>query len=79
MQLAAGDPMAPLAVMLLARRTDDRHRDVEGPLRDQAAEWLSYAGAAPHLHELVRVGGTLDEEERDEVFGELLPSGLRIV
>jgi hypothetical protein len=35
--------------------------------------------AALHLRELVRVGGTLDEDERGEVFGESLPSGLRMV
>ncbi len=78
MQLADGDSVAPLAVMLLARRTNDRHRDIDPPLREQVAEWLRDTGAAPHLQELVRVGGTLDAEERGEVFGESLPSGLRI-
>jgi hypothetical protein len=74
----AGDPVAPLAVMLLACRTDDRHRDIHSSLREQAAEWLRNVGAASHLQELVRVGGKLDEGERGEVFGESLPSGLRL-
>ena len=78
MKLAGGDPVAPLAVMLLARRTNDRHRDIRPPLCEQAAEWLRDVGAAPHLQELVREGGTLDEGERGEVFGESLPSGLRM-
>jgi hypothetical protein len=78
MRLAEGDSGAPLAVMLLARRTNDRHRDIDSSLREQAAKWLRDAGAAPHFQELVRVGGTLDEEERGEVFGESLPSGLRL-
>ena len=78
MQLANGDSVAPLAVMLLARRTNDRHRDMDPSLREQVAAWLRDAGAAPHLQELVRVGGTLDEGERGEVYGESLPSGLRI-
>jgi molecular chaperone DnaK (HSP70) len=78
MKLAVGDPVAPLAVMLLARRTDDRHRDIHLPLREHATKWLRDVGAASHLQELVRLGGTLDEEERGEVFGESLPSGLRM-
>jgi hypothetical protein len=78
MQLGGGDPVAPLAVMLLARRTDDRHREIQPPLCEQAAEWLHDVGAASHLQELVRVGGALDEGERGEVFGESLPSGLRM-
>jgi hypothetical protein len=78
MELADGDSVAPLAVMLLARRTNDRHRDTDPTLREQAAKWLRDTVAAPHFQELVLVGGTLDEEERGEVFGESLPSGLRI-
>jgi molecular chaperone DnaK (HSP70) len=78
MQTAVGDSVAPLAVMLLARRTDDRHRDIHLPLREQATKWLRDVEAASHLQELVRLGGTLDEGERGEVFGESLPSGLRM-
>jgi molecular chaperone DnaK (HSP70) len=78
MHLADGDPVAPLAVMLLARRTNDRHRDIDPHLREQAAEWLGVTRAPSHLQQLVRDGGTLDEEERGEVFGESLPSGLRM-
>jgi hypothetical protein len=78
LQLAAGDSVAPLSVMLLARRTNDRHRDIEPLLREQAADWLHARGAALHLQELVRIGGTLDEEESSDVFGESLPSGLRV-
>jgi hypothetical protein len=72
------DPMAHLAVMQLARRTDDRHRDVDAALRNRAAQWLQLVAAAEHLVELVRTGGSLSDEERGVVFGESLPSGLRL-
>lgn len=78
LRFAGDDPVAPLAVMLLARRTDDRHRDIDHRLRDEAAAWLQAAGAQHHLVDLIRIGGALEESERGEVFGESLPSGLRM-
>lgn len=70
--------MSDVAVMQMSRRTDDRHRDLEPALRDRIVEWLSYRHAAEHLVELVRTGGSLDEEERGVVYGESMPIGLRI-
>ena len=67
-----------IAVMQLARRTDDRYRDVSTKHRSQAIAWLEDHDAAPHLIELVRDGGQLDAEEQREVFGESLPKGLRL-
>jgi hypothetical protein len=64
--------------MQLARRTDDRHRDLAEDLRRDAADWLSDHDAPPHLIELVRGGGRLDVQEQGRVFGEALPNGLRI-
>lgn len=78
MDLATDDPIAPLVAMQLARTTGDRHRDLEQSKRDQVARWLEAKNAANHLVELVRTGGTLDEEERSQVFGESLPVGLRL-
>ena len=76
--VAADDSIAPLVVMQLARTTGDRHRDLEATSRDRAAQWLEDRKAAEHLVELVRNGGTLDHEEQSQVFGEALPSGLRL-
>jgi hypothetical protein len=67
-----------LAVMQLARRTDDRYRDLAEKLRREAVDWLSLANAPLHFVELVRTGGTLDSDEQGLVFGESLPQGLRI-
>jgi molecular chaperone DnaK (HSP70) len=75
---SSGDAASALAVMQLARRTDDRHRDVAEKLRETAAKWLHRQGAPAHFIELVRAGGLLDSEEQGLVFGESLPKGLRL-
>jgi molecular chaperone DnaK (HSP70) len=67
-----------LAVMQLARRTDDRYRDVPPRTRRDAVDWLTALDAPRHFTELVRDGGTLDSNEQGLIFGESLPKGLRI-
>lgn len=66
------------AVVQFARRTDDRYRDLPNDLRGRAADWLAETDASEHAIQLVRDGGELDSDEQDRVFGEALPSGLRI-
>jgi hypothetical protein len=72
------DPACPLAVMQLARRTEDRYRDLPEKVRREAIDWLSLNEAPRHFIELVRDGGRLDSEEEGLVFGESLPKGLRL-
>ena len=67
-----------MAVMQLARKTDDRYHDLSEAVRDQVTGWLEETKASEHLVQLVRTGGKLADEERDEVFGEALPKGLKI-
>ncbi len=67
------------AVMQIARRTDDRYRDVDEACRRQVLNWLSQQAAQPHLLTLVREAGELDADEQARVFGESLPKGLKIV
>lgn len=69
---------SPLAVMQISRRTDDRYRDVNDNVRANAAKWLKDSDASTHIIELVTQGGQLADQERDKVFGEALPKGLRI-
>jgi molecular chaperone DnaK (HSP70) len=76
---AAADSMLPLAVMEIARRTHDRCYDLPDKLRRKVLEWLAAQEVPPHFAELVRDGGTLDQEEQRMVFGETLPVGLRIL
>jgi hypothetical protein len=67
-----------LTLMQLARRTDDRCRDVPEKLRRDVLAWLGSAGAPDRFVQLVRDGGALDTEEQGLVFGESLPTGLRV-
>ena len=53
LQLDGNQPMAQLAAMQLARRTDDRHRDIGTELRRHVTDWLQQTGAAEHYGKLV--------------------------
>ncbi len=72
------EPPGRLAVMQLARRTDDRYRDLPEAQRERAATWLRGNDAPRHFLQLVEAGGRLDSEEQGLIFGEALPKGLRL-
>ncbi|MGN6547151.1 MAG: Hsp70 family protein [Aureliella sp.] len=75
--LRTGQPNSAwqLAVMLCARRTDDRYRDIDPSLRRSV---LGQLGEAPeHYRSLIEHGGQLAQEEASEIVGESLPLGLR--
>jgi hypothetical protein len=78
MDSSPGDAASALAAMQIARRTDDRYRDMPEKLRQSAAKWLQQNHAPAHFAELVLQSGTLDSEEQSLVFGESLPKGLRL-
>ena len=73
-----GDSAGSLAVMQIARKTDDRYRDLSQKQRDAAAAYLLKEDAPSHFLALVQRGGGLDREEQGLVFGESLPKGLRL-
>ena len=73
------DPIVQLALMQMARRTDDRYRDVSDSIRSNVISWLETGDARTHFVDLVRDGGTLDGDGSRLVFGESLPTGLRLV
>jgi len=77
-ELLGDDPNTQLAVMQLARRTDDRYRDLPEKARRRAEDFLIAQDARAHFVELVRRAGRLDRDEQGLVFGESLPKGLRI-
>lgn len=79
MDLGGADPSAHLAVMQMARRTDDRYRELPEKLRRKVLDWLELHEAPSHFLELVRDGGQLDNQEQGLVFGETLPKGLRLM
>ena len=76
--LCGGEPASWLAMMQIARRTDDRYRDIGEQQRDAVLGWMDRENAPQHFVELVRRGGSLDVEEQGQVFGESLPKGLRL-
>ncbi len=76
MHVASPPAMVNLALMQLARRTDDRFRDIDPGLREEVEAWLETAHAPPHYRAVVEEYAPLESEEQDEVFGESLPPGL---
>jgi hypothetical protein len=73
------DPMVPLAIMQITRKTEDRFRDVSDEIRDRAVGWLDVHNAPAHFQSLVQTAGTLEAEEQTLVFGESLPQGLQLL
>ena len=70
---------AAFAVVLTTHKTGDRYRDVSDSLRADALRFLeSVPDVKPRWLTLVRDGGSLQEDDRAEEFGESLPTGLRI-
>ena len=67
-----------LALMQLARKTDDRYRDVSAAARENVLRWLRARSIPAHFIQLVAEGGALEESEQGLIFGESLPQGLRL-
>jgi hypothetical protein len=65
--------------MQIARKTDDRYRDLTSKQRDAAVSYLTKENASSHFLALVQSGGRLDSAEQGLVFGESLPKGLQLV
>ncbi len=78
LRFARSESIGPASIMQIARRTDDRYRDLSEPRRKEAVMWLEDRNAEVHLIELVRQGGQLDAGEQQQIFGESLPIGLRL-
>jgi hypothetical protein len=62
----------------LARRCEDRERDVNEATRAQILEWLAPFPWQDRCRELVQQHTALGESEQQETFGESLPAGLII-
>jgi molecular chaperone DnaK (HSP70) len=66
------------ALMQMARHSGDRYRDLPHETACDVARWLDQHEAPARLLQLVREGGTLDEHEQQQMFGESLPKGLQL-
>ncbi len=73
MKLAAG-----LALTQIARRCQDRFRDVDDDIRERVVRELRVLGAPSHYVRLVEEGGQFDHEEQAAIFGESLPLGIEL-
>lgn len=71
------DPELNFTLMLLARFTGDRYRDLPEEARERII--ASMKAAPAHLTQLIRTGGDLVQEEKSKTFGESLPRGLRLM
>ncbi|QPK63121.1 hsp70 family protein [Methylomonas sp. LL1] len=70
---------AGFAATLLARRCDDRARDIDDDLRLWVLDKLKQAKAPASWLEMVAEFKPLDESQEKQIFGEALPPGLRLI
>jgi hypothetical protein len=75
----AAVPTLPFALVQLARKTGDRARDLGDEPRRRVVEWLERHAARAEWIRMVREVVEVDDAQRNEAFGEALPSGLRLV
>ena len=70
---------AAFAAAHIARLTGDRSRDLPEPLRQQVAEKLTDARAAPAWRTMVLEVVQLDEADERRMLGDSLPPGLKLL
>jgi molecular chaperone DnaK (HSP70) len=79
MKLPIEPETTPLALMQIARKTDDRYRDVSAAIRSKVLAWFGLRSVPSRFVQLVAEGGQLEESEQSLIFGESLPQGLRMI
>ena len=72
-------PQAGFASTLLARRCNDRARDIDEALRQTVIAKLKAAKAPASWQEMVAEYKQLDELAEKQIFGEALPPGLKLL
>ena len=77
-ELDATEPSVQLALMQMARRTHDRFHDIDDSARAMVLKELDDGDGPERFRELVETGGDLDKKEAGLVFGESLPTGLKL-
>ncbi|WGS86878.1 Hsp70 family protein [Methylomonas sp. UP202] len=70
---------AGFAAALLARRCDDRVRDIDDHLRALVQDKLKQAKAPVSWQQIVSDYIPLDEQQERQIFGEALPPGLKLL
>jgi hypothetical protein len=72
-------PQAGFAAALISRKSGDRASDIEDSLRTQIVEQLKFYKAPQSWISLVEEFKALDEKQEQQMFGEALPPGLKLV
>ena len=67
------------AIVLIARRTDDRSRDIDDAIREQAISRLMALGIAENTTQLLSKYVPPEQADAVRSFGESLPPGLEVV
>jgi DNA-K related protein/Hsp70 protein len=67
------------AIALIARRTEDRSRDIDDAIREKAISRLTVLGVEEEIIQLLSKCVPTDRADAVRSFGESLPSGLQIV
>ena len=72
-------PQIGFAATLISRMSGDRARDISDAMRQQVLEKLKLSKAPASWLEMVESVKELSEKEEKQIFGEALPSGLKLV
>ena len=75
----SSSPTVASAIALIARRTDDRSRDIDEAIRDQAISRLMALGIAEDVIPLLSKYVAPERADAVRSFGESLPPGLQLV
>lgn len=78
LKLDLSGPSAHQTLMLLARRTNDRYRDISNTKRSDIIHFMESNEAPEHLVTLVKTAGRLDQSESSGILGDSLPRGLTL-
>ena len=72
-------PQIGFAATLIARMSGDRARDISNEMRTQVLEKLKLSKSPASWLAMVESVKELSEKEEKQIFGEALPSGLKLV
>jgi hypothetical protein len=73
------NPQAAFAATIISRKSGDRVRDIDESLRMQLIDKFKLSKTPYSWLEMVEHYKELDEKEEDQVFGEALPPGLKLL
>ena len=79
LELSTFTAVTASAIALIARRTDDRSREIDEPIREQAISRLLALGSAEETIQLLSKFVPPEQTDAVRSFGESLPPGLQLV